>query len=550
MSEDRANCWDALHKEEHCCRGLVAPPKKWRPVPRHAPEARCLEAVLARPLKLTTVGPGCEGRFFYVAQLGKTRLRMDYDTTAQPWFLRPRWNTSGWAEHISHFGPQGVHDHKVLGGLCLPSACDVSSTAQFLAPRVAPWWGFPLLEPWPLNGSHVLLPPPLGVSHRLFPDVGDHITMWVSKSSCEAPLVKPDFCEAFWQFAVLEWHPWHWRLNASSLTMAAAMVVSILSLLAGLGLVAFGKPVEVRNSRADVFRVLLTLVAVWAHTFSHGSWLPVEKSSTGYWFASHDLTYKVNLGFVVLSTHLRLSSGRSGSRFPVAKAAARRWIQLGLPLCFWIYIYLYIFVDIIPMNNLMKSSGLHRWYSEKRSECRRPAHLVLSLLLLHEPITGNNSPCHNLDIFESQFLLDLLVVFLISVASSSTMRQIGMKSWLLWYVSILWRYDAIRDEEDNWAYAYSHSFKMLLPSALSTIILWSLLPFLRSSGGVWSDLLGLMMVCSSCIQDQRLFGEYRQLLFKPLQRAVVFHVWELFFVLGMLLLLRPKGSTGGCFRVL
>jgi len=177
LSEGRASCWDALHKEEHCCRGLVAPPKKWRPVPRHAPEARCLEAVLARPLKLTTVGPGCEGRFFYVAQLGKTRLRMDYDTTAQPWFLQPRWNTSGWAEHISHFGPHGVHDHKVLGGLCLPSACDVSSTAQFLAPRVAPWWGFPLLEPWPLNGSHVLLPPPLAVSHRLFPDVGDHITM-------------------------------------------------------------------------------------------------------------------------------------------------------------------------------------------------------------------------------------------------------------------------------------------------------------------------------------------------------------------------------------
>ncbi len=38
--------------------------------------------------------------------------RMDYDTTAQPWFLQPRWNTSGWAEHISNFGPQGVHDHK------------------------------------------------------------------------------------------------------------------------------------------------------------------------------------------------------------------------------------------------------------------------------------------------------------------------------------------------------------------------------------------------------------------------------------------------------
>ena len=22
LSEDRASCWDALHKEEHCCRGL------------------------------------------------------------------------------------------------------------------------------------------------------------------------------------------------------------------------------------------------------------------------------------------------------------------------------------------------------------------------------------------------------------------------------------------------------------------------------------------------------------------------------------------------
>jgi len=108
-----------------------------------------------------------------------------------------------------------------------------------------------------------------------------------------------------------------------------------------------------------------------------------------------------------------------------------------------------------------------------------------------------------------------------------------MKSWLLWYVSILWRYDAIRDEEDNWAtwcphmrgeqdacniskaegmrkasirlemslfwtgsweflqkqrfaysesaiceaYAYSHSFKMLLPSALSRFGIFSFVFF-------------------------------------------------------------------------
>ena len=43
--------------------------------------------------------------------------RMDYDTTALPWFLVPRWNTSAWGEYITHFGPQGVLDHKARPGL-------------------------------------------------------------------------------------------------------------------------------------------------------------------------------------------------------------------------------------------------------------------------------------------------------------------------------------------------------------------------------------------------------------------------------------------------
>eukprot|EP00435_Cladocopium_sp_Y103_P020269 s2199_g4.t3 len=813
LTEDRASCWDGLHTEERCCRGLVAPPDAWRAVPRHAPESLCLEAVLARPLKLATVS-SCEGRFFYVAQLGKPRLRMDYDTTALPWFLVPRWNTSAWAEYITHFGPQGVLDHKVLGGLCLPSHCDVASTAQFLAPRVAPWWRFPLLEPWPLNGSHVLLPPPLALPHGLYPNGDNGIAMWVSKSSCQTPLANPDFCEAYWEFGLLEWRPWH-----SHPLRMAALLGAVLMLL---GLVVAGKrPTAERNSRADLLRVLLTLMAVWTHTFSHGSWLPVEKSvASTFWFTSQHLTYKVNLGFVVLATQLRLAGSSSPKRFPVAKAAVRRWLQLGPPLCLSTFIYLYIFVEHIPMNNLMKSSGLHRWYSEKRGlepqghavhdrflaaaaaehakysehaaehsccpddkscpsaavfvvpvatsagakviavpaepgkqreqmmigaiggiggqilsaskvdcspngqsgfgyygkrepempeafkadespngpsgcgfqanweqdfvqkaldsracwelqsyipdcsmaelkfmanqlrghvrevtqspygnhvlqlmieymapksldflleemvgwapvlardrygcreaeremlvktvlkvegllpfmkslrggataiesvlhtatgwalseaqrlECRRPAHLVLSLLLLHEPITGNNSPCHNMDIFESQFLLDLFVVFLLSAFGTSRRTS---TSWLLWYASILWRYAGVRSEENDWAYAYSHRFRMLLPSAIGAIGLWGLLPCLRGAGtSWWYDLVGLVLVSGSCLQDQLLFGDNLQVLFKPLQRAVIFNVSELLFVLGFLLLLRPPGCgnrlwPGSCIRLL
>lgn len=38
---------------------------------------------------------------------------------------------------------------------------------------------------------------------------------------------------------------------------------------------------------------------------------------------------QVNLGFVVLATQLRLGGSSSVRRFPVAKAALRRWVQLG-----------------------------------------------------------------------------------------------------------------------------------------------------------------------------------------------------------------------------
>jgi hypothetical protein len=34
---------------------------------------------------------------------------------------------------------QSIDIFQVLGGLCLPSHCDVASTARFLAPRMAPW---------------------------------------------------------------------------------------------------------------------------------------------------------------------------------------------------------------------------------------------------------------------------------------------------------------------------------------------------------------------------------------------------------------------------
>ncbi|CAJ1388945.1 unnamed protein product [Effrenium voratum] len=522
-AEEPQSCWDALHTELRCCQGLAAPAQRWRPVPKSSKAAQCLDAVHGRPLDLGVKSCG-SGRYFHLATLGKLRLRKDFWATAVPWFLAPRFNTSAWARHVASFGPTGVHEHQVVGGLCLPSFCEPETVGAYVAPRVNPWWRFPRARALPLNASHVLLPPPLARPQQLIRSHG-FLPMWVSKSSCLA-LVNNSFCDEFWQFAVSERRRFAWDVPVA---LALVLLVVRLKIPASWAQRPSG-------SRPDALRVLLTAAAVWTHTFSHGSWLPAERKQLGAWFFSKDLTYKVNIGFVVLSTHLRL---REPSRC-VGLAIGRRWLQLGPALGFWTLIYLYVFVDCIPMNNAVKSSGLHRWYSERRSECQVPEHLVWSLLLLHEPITGRNSPCHNSDIFETQFWLDAVVVLL----------RAGPSSWLampLWHVALYWRFLAIAEEGHEWAFAYSHGFRMLLPPAFLTMALWPVVfTRMRDLGavlGVLVDLLGFVLVALSCVQDLLAFGPTGSVPLRPWRQAAAFQVSELLFVLGLLLLLRRDGST-------
>ncbi|CAE7946655.1 unnamed protein product, partial [Symbiodinium sp. KB8] len=378
--------------------------------------------------------------------------------------------------------------------------------------------------------------------------------MWVSK-----------------RFALQEYHP-YLRADPVFVAWAVAQISAAMWFYSkrtplSSVLAAAGKP---RGSlRADVLRISLTAIVIWMHTFSHGSWLPVEKRSDAYWLGhSSDVAMKVNAAFLLLSVHLRsrpIISQRNlrtprGIGVKVAEALRhvwQRWLRVGPLLGAWTLVYLLGFVRCIPMNNTIKSSGLHTWFSERREECSVPSHWAMTCLMLHEPLTGRPSPCHNADIFETLFLLDA-VTFTISQASDGL-------CWLLLPASLLWRSQQILGAgEERWVLAYRHRFAMLLPVAL-------LAPALRTfSGGVVSGgpvragllrFLGVLLITGSCIEDALSYGTADwpepfwglALSFKSLktfQETAVFHVSELLFVIGFQLLLResaaPERPAAGC----
>eukprot|EP00439_Symbiodinium_sp_Y106_P018596 s5684_g2.t1 len=431
----RASCWDGYHTEDRCCFGLAEPLQIRSPIPRSAPAAQCLMAMLGRPLNLSDSSAACNGRYFYVATLGQLRLRMDYVASGLPWFLVPSRYSADWEDYVARFGPTGVHDQRVVGGLCLPAACDLRTAALHLVPLLAPWWR---LEPQPLapvNETHVLMPAPLAVDHELFPSHG-FMPMWVSKRSCQGS--QQAFCSHSWQFALQEYQP---CLRADPVVVAwvvahisAAMWFYSARMPLSSVLAAVGKP---RGSRrADVLRIALTATVIWMHNFSHGSWLPVEKHSDAYWLGhSTDVAMKVNAAFLLLSVHLRnrpKSRGDLPTPRPMGAKLAealrhawRRWLRVGPLLSAWTLVYLFGFVRCIPMNNTIKSSGLHTWFSERRDECSVPSHWAMTFLMLHEPLTGRPSPCHNADIFETLFLLDVVTF---TIAQARKGGQVGSRS--------------------------------------------------------------------------------------------------------------------------
>lgn len=109
----------------------------------------------------------------------------------------PWWRASSELD-VEPLRPSRLH---FVGGLCVPESCTLEATAAYAVPLVVPWWRAPRPLPWRLNASHVALPGPLALPHRVYATAFKGLSMWTA--------LRPTAGEAFsardrWDFVVME----------------------------------------------------------------------------------------------------------------------------------------------------------------------------------------------------------------------------------------------------------------------------------------------------------------------------------------------------------
>jgi len=197
------------------------------------------------------------------------------------------------------------------------------------------------------------------------------------------------------------------------------------------------------------------------------------------------------------------------------------------------------------MNNILKSHGLYTWYGEARDTCEHPAHMVSSALLMHTAIMGPRSPCHNSDIFEGLFQVDVFVFMLVSAVGKS---RAGAAAVALWVPAVACSYFLTTPGEHGIFAGAGHRFCWLLPSALATLAMSSAFnSFARPPVTI-----GASCILLASLQDGLTMGTWPGMpglnaffksLHSPTREYVVpCHCYELLFVLGLVILLRQPSS--------
>ncbi|CAE8693452.1 unnamed protein product, partial [Polarella glacialis] len=168
--------------------------------------------------------------------------------------------------------------------------------------------------------------------------------------------------------------------------------------------------------------------------------------------------------------------------------AIRRWALL-IPLVgFWIYVFLGVLMDDVPLPNLTRSGFIYLWFVGMRQSCARPRHLVPSLFFMHQAAYLRNSPCHNTAIFESCWLVEV-AVFALFAALRTRPARVPRAAALLWLLALVGvarhkqevatRRGVSSFPEEERAAAYrvnGHSILALLPYGLATVAMLGLLP--------------------------------------------------------------------------
>merc|ERR1711904_63707 len=96
-------------------------------------------------------------------------------------------------------------------------------------------------------------------------------------------------------------------------------------------------------------------------------------------------------------------------------------------------------MEDVVLHNITRNMFTFLWFAMKRTDCRCSKHLWPSLLLLHEAVYPEASPCHNINIFEACWQVDVATF---AISTIVPRRLLGLVASSLWF--FLLRADWVR----------------------------------------------------------------------------------------------------------
>lgn len=76
----------------------------------------------------------------------------------------------------------------------------------------------------------------------------------------------------------------------------------------------------------------------------------------------------------------------------------------------WLYFYVAVIIEEVPLPNIGKSRFLYVWFWRNRVSCMRGKHLIPTIFLVHEATHAYPSTCHNICIFEMCYQVDVVLM--------------------------------------------------------------------------------------------------------------------------------------------
>ncbi|CAJ1426230.1 unnamed protein product [Effrenium voratum] len=489
----KEHCWIGDFTYTRCCLGLHSIPRIYLDLPKTDLRVHCLQQGLEAVSDRKTLGECLEsgGRYIHVSAVLYRLAEME--VMHEFWWNRP----SGEALLIEEvFGAKGrqVSSPEWLhpsGSLCVPAVCSEEAIAGWFAGIVDIGQRYIRPSYKELNATHVRTSP-LPARRRPYPRFEGSWIMY--RPGADRELRKQQDLQSYYEFVLTEHKPWR-QLGVSRRTwgvlLGLVVPVAFASLLYLCG-VQDAKPLalqsnlwrlgEARAKCFDVCRIVTTVGIIATHVKHHYPFpAPEEGDGVFRYLANVIEALHVNHLVVMLMVYLLLRHLDEGRRdllcrgpfswlWRVATYALRRWALIMSWAGLWLYIYVSVLIKEVPIPNIGKSRFLYIWFWRMRISCEKKEHLIPSIFLLHEASHAYESPCHNLNIFEACFQLDVLLMALLLILPKRGRTLLAAGLWM----PAAWCHTGKIDDDG----LYHSRPRMLeyLPAGLATIALYGLLP--------------------------------------------------------------------------